>query len=50
MKKVKSRLSNGFSDNFPRLMRIATKGPKLELVNFEKILDIIKESNNRISL
>ena len=29
MKMVKSRLSNGFSgNNFPRLMRIATKGPR----------------------
>ena len=37
-------------ENLARLMRIAIKGPELEFVAFEAILDIFKQSNRRITL
>ena len=51
MKMIKTRLRNRLSDlNLTRLMRIAIEGPRLNLVNFNEILDIFKESNRRINL
>ena len=51
MKMIKTRLRNRLSDdNLARLMRIAIEGPDPEHVDFNKILDIFKQSNRRISL
>ena len=51
MKMIKTRLRNRLSDeNLARLMRIAIEGPEPEFVDFDAILDIFKQSNQRITL
>ena len=48
---MKIRLRNRlFDENLARLMRIAIEGPEPELVDFDAILDIFKQSNRRINL
>ena len=51
MKMIKTRLRNHLSDlNLTHLMRIAIEGPRLNLVNFNEILDIFKETNRCINI
>ena len=51
MKLVKTRLRNRITDdNLARLMHIAIEGPELTVVDFDKVLDIFKEKNCRITV
>ena len=51
MKMVKTRLWNRISDvNLPKLMRIAIEGPDLSIIDFQEILEILKETTHRIQL
>ena len=48
MKLIKTRLRNRLSDdNLSRLMRIAIEGPELLKVNFDEVLNIFKQRQNR---
>ena len=51
MKLVKTRLRSRISDsNLPKFMHIAIEGPELSFIDFNKILDVFKESNRRTLL
>ena len=51
MKMVKTRLRNRTSDvNLPKLMHIAIEGPDLSIIDFQEILEVFKETTNRIQL
>ena len=51
MKMVKARLRNRISDvNLPKLMRIAIEGPDLSIIVFQEILEVFKETTDRIQL
>ena len=51
MKMVKTRLPNRTSDvNLPKLMRIAIEGPDLSIIDFKEILEVFKETTDRIQL
>ena len=44
--KLKTRLRNQLADeNLVYLMRIAIEGPDLSAVNFDEVLDILKQKN-----
>ena len=36
--------------NLPKLMRIAIEGPNLSIIDFEEILEVLKETTHRIQL
>ena len=51
MKMVKTRLLNRTSDaNLPKLMRIAIESPHLSIIDFQEILEVLKETTDRIQL
>ena len=51
MKIFKTTLRNRTSDvNLPKLMRIAIEGPDLSIINFQEILEVLKETTHRIQL
>ena len=51
MKMVKTRLLNRTSDvKLPKLMRIAIEGPHLSIIDFQEILEVFKETTDRIQL
>ena len=51
MKLIKTRLRSRISDvNLARLMRITIEGPELTSIDFNEILDVFKEKNDRIML
>ena len=51
VKLVKTRLRSRISDsNLPKFMHIAIEGPELSFIDFNKILDVFKESNRRTLL
>ena len=46
MKLIKTRIRNSITDqNLGQLMRIATEGPELSAVNFDKVLEIFKQTH-----
>ena len=51
MKMVKTRLRNRISDvNLLKLMRIAIEGPDLSIIDLQEILEVLKETTDRIQL
>ena len=51
MKMVETRLRNRISDvDMPKLMRIAIEGPDLSIIDFQEILEVLKETTHRIQL
>ena len=51
MKMVKARLRNKISDvNLPKLMCIAIEGPDLSIIDFQEILEVLKETTHSIQL
>ena len=51
MKMVKTRLLNRISDvNLPKLMHIAIESPHLSITDFQEILEVFKETTDRIQL
>ena len=48
---VKTRLRNRISDvNLPKLMCIAIEGPDLSIIDFQEIVEALKETTHRIQL
>ena len=51
MKIVKTRLQNRISDvNLPKLMCITTEGPDLSIIDFQELVEALKETTHRIQL
>ena len=51
MKIFKTTLRNRTSDvNLPKLMHIAIEGPDLSIIDFQEILEALKETTHRIQL
>ena len=49
LKMIKTRLCSHLSDcSIAQLMRISIEGPEIDAVEFEEILEILKEQNHRI--
>ena len=51
LKMIKTRLHSHISDyNVAQLKQISIEGPEIDAMEFEKIMEILKEHNHRVLL